>query len=468
MKVSSTSVRIVAVIIATVSVVFGLLVSEEAYAASPTSHSETVKSNPCVSVPTPPSIQLGETAASGMPVIDQLPPDPGHLYWDGADRANKIVQAGSNLLVGGLFNSVHWQGKKYYRQGFLAFNAITGEPASLAPTFDGEILDMAVSCKGNSVYVVGDFHHVSANGQTFTRNNAAKIRLSDGKVLSWNPNANNTVQTVAVVRSKVIIGGDFTSLGGKATSQVASVSKKTGIVTNWLRLRFSDIRQDQAPHVRMFVPNHAATVAVLTGNFGKVNGRRHYRVVLVDTSRNKAAALLPWYTNYTNGTTHRACIGFYQRKAIEQGASWTPNDRYFGLSTTGGSHKNSLCDTASLWKARGKELYKHHARPVWISYTGGDSLSMNVLSNTSMYVAGHNRLCGTTPRMGVFTPDIVRTGICEISVKTGKVTSWNPTRSRQWGMHISGLLNDQGLWIASDGQQCAGKALNDLCLIRRI
>lgn len=422
--------------------------------------------NTCVTQTSPPAKAVGETPAMNMPVIDPLPPDPGHLYWDGADRANKIVQAGSTLIVGGRYKSVHWQGKKYWRGGFVSFDARTGQPTPLAPMFDGEILDMAVSCKGDAVYVVGSFHNVTVNGQTFVRNNAAKISLTTGSVLGWNPNANRSVETVAVVRKHVVIGGNFTELGGKATSQVASVNKKTGVVTSWLRLRFSDIRQGQPSKIRMFVPNHGATTAVMTGNFGRINGKRHYRVALVDISRNKAAKLLPWYTRWTNGENRRACISSYRmRYVIEQGASWTPNDKYFGLSTTGGSHKNSLCDTASLWSASTKSLVDKTADPKWISYTGGDSLSMNVLSNKSMFVAGHNRLCGTTPRMGVFTPDIERPGICEISVKTGKVTGWNPTRSRQWGMHISGLLNEQGLWIASDGQTCAGKARNNLCLL---
>jgi len=63
-------------------------------------------------------------------------------------------------------------------------------------------------------YIGGDFTSVGG----VTRRRIAHI-LSDGTVGSWNPNANNTVNALAVSGGVVYAGGDFTSFAGGSISR---------------------------------------------------------------------------------------------------------------------------------------------------------------------------------------------------------------------------------------------------------
>jgi hypothetical protein len=66
------------------------------------------------------------------------------------------------------------------------------------------------------VYIGGDFTQLTpASGPAVTRNRIARIN-ADGSIHAWNPNANSTVQALAVSGSTVYAGGAFTTIGGQA------------------------------------------------------------------------------------------------------------------------------------------------------------------------------------------------------------------------------------------------------------
>ena len=98
--------------------------------------------------------------------------------------------------------------------------AVVSQPVGAWQT-NGRVEQIVVS--GDTAYLVGQFTSMRPYGDAagtgeVTRNRAAAIDLSTGALLPWNPNANNTVQTLAVSGSTVYLGGLFSTVGGKNAS----------------------------------------------------------------------------------------------------------------------------------------------------------------------------------------------------------------------------------------------------------
>jgi hypothetical protein len=114
--------------------------------------------------------------------------------------------------IGGVFDTVGGE-----TRGNLAHILADGTlDAAWAPSTNVLVTALAVS--GDTVYVGGYFTAITDSFGTQTRNRLAAID-SSGDVTSWDPQANNDVNTLAVSGSMVYVGGRFTSFGGGATAR---------------------------------------------------------------------------------------------------------------------------------------------------------------------------------------------------------------------------------------------------------
>ena len=96
---------------------------------------------------------------------------------------------------------------------------------------NGRVETVVVS--GSTAYLGGEFTSVRPSGDPVgtgevARNHAAAINLATGALLPWDPNANNTVQTIALNGQTVYLGGTFGTVGGKTHARVAAVDATTG------------------------------------------------------------------------------------------------------------------------------------------------------------------------------------------------------------------------------------------------
>jgi len=135
---------------------------------------------------------------------------------------------GPLLVVGGAFTQIGGQSRNYLAMldpetgasGALdspngPVHALFVEP--LPPGFGGY----------NLIYVGGAFTSVA--GQL--RNRIASL-AAFGLVTSWNPNAGQTVYSIAKVGSTVFVGGAFTTIGGQGRALIAAIDA-SGTVTPW-------------------------------------------------------------------------------------------------------------------------------------------------------------------------------------------------------------------------------------------
>jgi hypothetical protein len=432
----------------------------------------------------PPALSVTPDPNIGQ--IGMRPSVPGRPTWDGDDRINDsaFIRATNIVYLVGWFEKYQWRGVDYARHNAVAINATTGKPTAWAPDVDGEILAIRASCTGGSLYIGGSFHHV--NGAT--RNYAARVSTTRGSTFTWNPSPNGIVQDLSIGHRHLVVSGDFSRIGGASRHLIASVNGRTGAATKWLRLTVTGHEPEGPARVTKFVVNNAGTYGVAIGNFNRVNARAHRRIFVLHLMRSHVE-LQRWKTPLTkshhNSNTGTDCSVDKPDPDLDVG--WTPNGRRFGIASTGGGHYGSICDTASIWSASLKAMTSKKNRPLAIQYTGGDTLSAILLTNTLGWASGHNRWANNpTLRPPVVVqpcspnqlpirlgpghagydckgPGAVdRPGLIGFTLSNMRATSWNPGRSRQRSMHNTMFFTSLGMCIGSDGDEAAGEAHNDL------
>ncbi len=80
------------------------------------------------------------------------------------------------------------------------------------------------------ILVGGDF--ISIGGQT--RNHIARLDATTGLADSFNPNPSEHVVTIAVqADGKILVGGQFTSIGGQTRNDIARLDATTGLADSF-------------------------------------------------------------------------------------------------------------------------------------------------------------------------------------------------------------------------------------------
>ncbi len=127
---------------------------------------------------------------------------------------NAVEISESTVYIGGSFTAVGGDTRNN-----LAAIGTDGEPLPWNPNVDtgefGSVSDVTVN--DATVYVVGGFDRVGG----VDRNNAAAVG-TDGTLRSWDPDADNSVNVIAVRDSTAYLGGSFSALGTGGSAYYAS------------------------------------------------------------------------------------------------------------------------------------------------------------------------------------------------------------------------------------------------------
>jgi hypothetical protein len=134
--------------------------------------------------------------------------------------------------VGGQFNGANSINGVTTRNRLAALDVTTGIATAWDPNANDTVNTLVVD--GSTVYVGGIF--TTINGAT-TRNHIAALSATTGTATAWDPNANDIVNTLAVSGSTVYVGGQFNganSINGATTrNRIAALSATTGTATAW-------------------------------------------------------------------------------------------------------------------------------------------------------------------------------------------------------------------------------------------
>jgi uncharacterized delta-60 repeat protein len=138
------------------------------------------------------------------------------------------VQADGKVLAGGNFTSIGGQTRNHIAR----LDATTGLADSLDPNANNGVVSIAVQADGK--ILAGGFFNGpnSIGGQT--RNFIARLDATTGLADSFNPNANNNVESIAVqADGKILAGGTFNSIGGQPRNFIARLDATTGLADSF-------------------------------------------------------------------------------------------------------------------------------------------------------------------------------------------------------------------------------------------
>lgn len=170
------------------------------------------------------------------------------------------------------------------RTNLLAYAITTGrlnttfKPAKL----NGQIKAITVSTDHKTVYVGGDFTKVGS----VTRNRFAAFDARTGKLQKPNPSFNSRVNALTVVGKNVYVGGWFTRVGTKLRSRLAAVNGGTGKLTSWA--------PKASEGVNALVATPDKTKIIAGGIFTTINGKAAFGMGAIGV---KTAQTKTWKVN---------------------------------------------------------------------------------------------------------------------------------------------------------------------------
>ena len=144
------------------------------------------------------------------------------------DVASIVVQADGKILVGGLFNGpINTSTIGGATRNYIArLEPLFGTADSFDPNADNIVDAIAVQPDG-LILAGGSFTSIGAG----TRSRMARLNATSGLADSFNPNANSTVISIAVQGDgKILAGGGFTTIGGQPRNRIARLGATNGLV----------------------------------------------------------------------------------------------------------------------------------------------------------------------------------------------------------------------------------------------
>ncbi|CCH78154.1 exported hypothetical protein [Nostocoides japonicum T1-X7] len=170
------------------------------------------------------------SAANDLVAVDRTKGQPVSGWRASTNgEVDSILPTTQGLLVGGTFSVVSGSAA-------TGLARVTTTDGSFDPSFTGRVRGsvsaLAATADGSTVVAGGDFSQVSGSGQTVTRSNLAGFSAAGGTPSSWSTGTNGEVNALATdtTNGSIVVGGDFTTLGGLARVAAGAISGTGAVV----------------------------------------------------------------------------------------------------------------------------------------------------------------------------------------------------------------------------------------------
>jgi hypothetical protein len=311
---------------------------------------------------------------------------------------------------------------------------------------NGRVETVVIS--GTTAYLGGEFTSVRPSGDPLgtgevARNHAAAINLSTGALLPWNPNANNTVQTIAVDGSSVYLGGTFGTVGGKTHARVAAVDATTGapiqtfkakangevmslvVGTAGLYMGGSFTTADNVAHSYLAQVD-LSTGAIVTGWTASAGAKVNALALTTDGSRLVVAGTFATL----DGVTQRE-IGAVS-PATGALLGWTSHPSY--QITTLAVDQNGVYAAGTGAGGNVVAFAPATGQQLWIGGLDGNDQAIAV-DGGNVYVGGHfNNYCGMTMGTAGCASPVARDHLLALNETTGALEAWHPSANGVLGV----------------------------------
>lgn len=221
-------------------------------------------------------VVAGMVLPTGTATADTRPSVPGEPVTVSADPLPTVqingvvwqqVVIGNTVYAAGSFSTARPAGaapgtNTVQRANLLAYDIRTGNLiTTFAPTTNAQVMTITASPDGSRLYIGGDFTQV--NGATVWR--VAALNPTTGALItSFLPRADSRVRAIAATEDTVYFGGSFSTVTSQPRSRVAAVRASDGGLLSWAP------RPDGAVWALVVAPDRSKVV--LGGSFTSVDG----------------------------------------------------------------------------------------------------------------------------------------------------------------------------------------------------
>jgi hypothetical protein len=314
---------------------------------------------------------------------------PRDDFWVPDGPVNAVVETNGVIYIGGLFGYVS---PNSGTGG--AFDLLSGAPVPRFPRFAGAIKTIVPDNAGGW-FVGGSFASVDG----FPIANLAHVSAKKVVDTNWIPNPDGAVLALVSSSSMLYVGGNFSTIAGQPRSALAALDPVTGgALAGWQ----ADVQTGD-------LPTRAVTSLVLSegrlyvgGNFSIINGVEREHLAAVNAA---TGAVADWIPNAATGAESFARV---DALAISDRILFVGGT----FSSLGGeSNRVSRSFVAALDTSKDREA---SVLP-WNPDANGPVSSIAVSCDT-VFVGGSFTTIGGTNR----------NRIAALNIFTGRATGWNP------------------------------------------
>jgi PKD repeat protein len=319
---------------------------------------------------------LGPATADTSPQDPQNPETPVTVSADGLPtvQIDGVVWSqaviGTRVYAGGSFTSARPAGAAagtgtVARPNLLAYDITTGVLLNdFAPSLNGQVRVVAVSPDKTRIYVGGDF--TTVDGQS--RRRIAAFDAATGALVStFAPPLNSDVRAIVATNTTVYVGGSFAGVGNQARNNLAAFNASDGALLSWAP-------QATGGYVWSMAMSPQGDKLAVGGSFTALNGSSNpgYGLGMVDAT---TGASLPMAADSVvrNGTTDGAITSLVSDGQYLYGGGYS-----FG--NTGSNFEGVF---AASWD--GGQIR-------WLNDCHGDTYSLHAQGDV-IYAASHAHYC---------------------------------------------------------------------------
>lgn len=303
---------------------------------------------------------------------------------------------GTTVYAAGSFSSARPAGapagtNEVPRHNLLAYDLVTGTlRTAFVADLNAQVRTVAASPDGTRVYVGGDFSTVNGRARKYL----AALDPTTGALLdSFAPALNYQVKALVATDGTVYVGGSFSTVNGVARSRLAALTPAGGLLP-----AFAPLVPDGS--VLSMVLSPGGTRLVVGGSFTSLDGSSEPGYGLGQVDANDGH-LLPFPPNSVvrDGGENAAILSL-----TSDGTSIFGSGYKFGGGNLEGAFSANWSDSALRW----------------IEDCHGDTYGV-ATSGQAVYVAGHPHTCANANSFGETTPRTFHRGLALSQAATSTV-----------------------------------------------
>jgi hypothetical protein len=275
-------------------------------------------------------------------VVSANPVDDTPHVLDG--RVYAIAKVGNKVVVGGTFTIARDDNNmtQQSRVSILSFDATTKRiDQTFVPQLNGAVNSLAADPSDPSaVYVGGAF--TTVNG--VANRGLAKLNLSNGQMATgWRAPTTAAVNSVVVKNGRLYVGGVFGKVKNVARPGLAAVSLSTGAVEAEPNIPVTTPMFKGTAGVKEMDISPDGTKLVIIGNFASVGGQPRTQMAIINLGT--PSTVSSWQTNlYGN-----VCASVFDTYMRDVDISPDGTYAAVVTTGGPGNNTDGLCDTAARW-----------------------------------------------------------------------------------------------------------------------